>query len=270
MVLTLVRTEVESVEVTDSLTRMVLTVEYDGTAYKGFQLQASAPTVQGELEKALFTLTGEHIRVASASRTDAGVHARGQVVSFKTASSLSPEIFVKALNHHLPADIAVRTAQKAEILLNVRREAVSREYRYYILNSTARSPLSRGSVYHVPGHLDIEAMNLACQCLVGTHDFASFVTAVAIKGSTVRRVYRAEVKREGELVVFSIEASSFLIHQVRNTVGALIRVGRGKMSAGEFREMVEAKRPASARPTAPACGLCLMKVNYLRPIWGEK
>ncbi|MBI2832210.1 MAG: tRNA pseudouridine(38-40) synthase TruA [Chloroflexi bacterium] len=240
-------------------------LEYDGTCYNGFQLQANAPTIQGELEKALHTLTGEHIRVAAASRTDAGVHARGQVVSFKTASPLSSEIFVKALNYHLPADIAVREAHKTDISLDVRRAATSREYSYHILNSPARSPLSRGYAYHVPGRLDIEAMNMACRELVGTHDFASFVTCVPVKGSAVRRVYRAEVKREGELVIFNIEASSFLIHQVRNTVGALIRVGLDKISAGEFHKILEAKQPGLAWPMAPACGLRLMKVNYSRP-----
>lgn len=267
MVFTFVEPDIKSL--VDSLTRIVLTLEYDGTRYHGFQLQANAHTIQGELEKALCKLTGERIRVASASRTDAGVHAKGQVVSFRTDSTLPPETFVRALNYYLPADIAVRAAYETDIAFNVRREATSREYSYYILNSPARSPLSQGFSYHVPGQLDIEAMNQACEHLVGTHDFASFVTCFSGKGSTVRRVYRAEVRRDGEMVIFNIEASSFLIHQVRNTVGTLIRVGSGRMSLSEFQEMMDERKPGMAWPTAPACGLCLMSVNYPHPIWRE-
>jgi tRNA pseudouridine38-40 synthase len=242
---------------------MVLIMEYDGTNYYGFQLQASQPTVQGEIESALSKLTGERVRVLAASRTDTGVHAREQVVSLRTASSLPEYAFIGGLNHYLPDDIAVRDAFRVNDVFNVRRNAVSREYHYIILNRAARSPIRHRFAHHVPGKLDTAAMNEACQCLVGEHDFASFATALESRiKSTVRRVHQADVTKDGDLITFRIVASSFLPHQVRNTIGALIRVGLGKMTVDEFRSILEARTPGLAGPTAPAQGLCLMRVNY--------
>jgi len=252
-------------------TKMVLTIEYEGTRYSGFQLQTKLSTIQGELEKALWKLTGEKCRVLAASRTDAGVHAKGQVVSFRTGSSLPPETFVKGLNHHLPRDIAVKEAFRVSDSFDVRRNALSREYNYYILNSQTRSPVRRGFSYLVAGELDIRAMNQVCQTLIGEHDFASFATSIKegeIK-STVRKMLRAEIEKSEDLVTFNIVANSFLRHQVRNTVGALIQVGSGRMTAGEFRGIVEARRYGLAGPTVPAHGLCLMQINYPSPFGGE-
>ena len=248
-------------------TKILLVMEYDGSRYHGFQWQDGLPSIQGEVEKALTKLTGEKRRVMSASRTDAGVHAKGQVVSFRTGSALSTHSFVGGLNYYLPADIAVKAAYRVDENFNVRREAVSREYSYYILNSPTRSPIRKGFAYLVAGPLDIEAMSQACQALVGEHDFASFAgrNGASLK-STVRRVFRAEVARDGELVIFNIAANSFLLHQVRNTVGALIRVGLSKMNPDEFHSILEAREPALAGPTAPACGLCLDRVNYPGPL----
>ena len=248
-------------------TKIVLIMEYDGTRYHGFQLQANAPTIQDKIEDALWKLTGERSRVMAASRTDAGVHARGQVVSFRTKSSLPSPTFIKGLNYYLPRDIAVKAAFRVSDSFNVRRDAISREYNYYILNSPTRSPIRRGFAYLVPGYLDIEAMNQACQALIGRHDFASFATCieVGIKG-TIRNVYKAEMEKDGDMVTFNMVANSFLPHQVRNTVGALIKVGQGKMTIDEFHSIVEAKRPGLAGPTAPAYGLCLMRVNYPHPL----
>ena len=244
--------------------KLALIVEYDGTNYHGSQLQANEPTIQGEMEKALRKLTGERIRVKAASRTDAGVHARGQVVSFRTGSALPLKAFVEGMNHYLPRDIAVKEAFRVDDAFDARRTAISREYQYYILNSPTRSPVREGFSYLVSGHLDIGAMKQACQALIGRHDLASFVTsAETAKKSTVRNVLKAEIEQDGDVVVLDIEANSFLPHQVRNTVGSLIRVGQGKMTVDEFYSMVEAKQPGLAGPTAPAGGLCLMQVNYL-------
>ena len=244
-------------------TKIVMIVEYDGTCYHGFQLQANVPTIQGEMEKAIWKLTQERIRVMSASRTDAGVRAEGQVISFRTKSSLPLPTFIKGLNYYLPRDIAVKAAYRAGESFNVRRNAISREYNYYILNSLTRSPIRRSFSYLVSGQLDIEAMNEACQALIGKHDFASFAscTSTGIK-NTIRTVYKAEVQKKGELVIFNIEANSFLPHQVRNTIGTLIRVGRGKMTINEFRSIIDAKKPSLAGPKAPAHGLCLTRINY--------
>ena len=246
---------------------MVLIMEYDGTHYHGFQLQANQPTIQGETEKALWELTGERSRVMAASRTDAGVHAKGQVVSFRTGSSHTLQTFVNGLNYYLPGDIAVKAAHRVNDSFNVRRSALSREYNYYILNSLTRSPIRGGFSYLVTGDLDIDAMNQACQALIGEHDFASFASSIGgeIK-NTVRRVERAEMETDGDLTIFTMVANSFLPHQVRNTIGALIRVGLGKMSIDEFRSLIEARTPGRAGPTAPACGLCLMRINYPHPL----
>jgi len=251
-------------------TKMALIIEYDGTQYYGFQLQAGLPTIQGELEKALHNLTGEHSRVMAASRTDTGVHAKGQVVSFRTKSSLPPQTFINGLNHYLPRDIAVKTSYRVDDSFNVRRDAISREYYYSILNSPTRSPIKEGFSLLVASPLNTEVMNQACQALIGEHDFASFATCDGTRmENTVRIVYRAEVEKDEELASFKMVANSFLPHQVRNTIGPLIRVGLGKMSVDEFISIIEAKTPGLAKPTAPACGLCLMRINYPEPFEGS-
>jgi len=251
-------------------TRLVLLVEYNGRNYCGFQLQAGQPTVQGELETALKKLTGDTIRIATASRTDSGVHARMQVVSFKTKSKLNPATFISGLNYYLPDDIAVIKAYRTDINFDVRRRAVSREYEYYILNRPTRSPLWHGRSYYVPGQMDIEEMNKACRYLIGQHDLASFASNLGVElENTVRRIHRAEVSRDGDLVVFNIQANAFLPHQVRNTVGALIRVGLGRMTPDEFYSIMDARKMGLAGPAAPACGLYLTRVNYARPIEEE-
>jgi len=250
------------VKLFNSFNKIVLVVEYDGRNYYGFQWQPKLPTIQAELERAIRRLTGESSRVIAASRTDTGVHAIGQVVSFRTKSGLSPQTFVRALNYYLPRDIAVKGACKVDMDFDVRRDAVSREYEYYILNSSTRSPLFEGFAYFVPRKLNIRAMNKACKFLEGERDFASFVTALGRLRSTVRTVYEAGVAREDDLVTYHMTGDSFLPHQVRNTVGFLIRVGLDKVGLEEFQEIMEAKRLGLAGPTAPAYGLCLTKVNY--------
>lgn len=249
-------------------TKIVLVLEYDGTNYCGFQFQANAPTIQAEMEKAISKLTGEKTRVVGASRTDTGVHAKGQVVCFRTGANYRPEIFVKGLNFYLPQDIAVKAAYQVDNSFNVQREAVSREYSYYILNSLTRSPLKREYTYQVNGNLDIEIMNQASQMLVGEHDMASFITdfSQSVIRSTLRTIYKAQMERKGDLLVFNIVAKSFLPHQVRNTVGSLIRIGLGKANLEEFKILLEAKKPGLAGPTVPARGLYLMRVNYPHPL----
>jgi len=250
------------VKLFNSFSKVVLIVEYDGRNYYGFQWQTNLPTIQAELERAIRRLTGENSRVIGASRTDTGVHARGQVVSFRTKSALSPQTFVKALNYYLPKDIAVKDVYKVNVNFDVRRDAVSREYDYYILNSSTRSPLLEGFAYFVPKKLNVRAMNKACKFLKGEHDFASFATALGKPRSTMRTVYEARVAKKGDLVAYHMTANSFLPHQVRNTVGLLVRVGLDKVGLEEFRQILEAKTLGLAGPTAPPCGLCLTRVNY--------
>ncbi|HEY40418.1 MAG TPA: tRNA pseudouridine(38-40) synthase TruA [Dehalococcoidia bacterium] len=247
-----------------------MVVEYDGTNYYGSQWQSGLPTIQSEMEKALRKLTGESVRVAMAGRTDAGVHARGQVVGFRTASALSTESFTNGLNYYLPRDIAVKSAYVADDSFDVRRSAVSRHYRYSILNTRTRSPLREAFACRINGNLDMLAMNRACRALTGEHDFASFASGIAGETkSTVRSVYRAEVSREGDLVVFDMVANAFVRHQMRSTAGCLVRIGLGRMSQDEFQRVVEAKKPGLAGPTLPACGLCLVGVEYPHPLEEE-
>ena len=247
--------------------QIVLVLEYDGSCYNGFQLQKAQPTIQGEIEEALEKLTGDSIRVIAASRTDSGVHAYRQVVSFKTKSNLEKRAFIDGLNYYLPGDIAVRAAYQTGSSFRVRGWATSREYKYYILNSATRSPLWKGYSYLVKGQLDVEAMNLAAKSLIGTHDLISFASnlGVALK-STSHCIYRSEFLRDGDFVVFSIEANSFLPHQVRNTVGSLIQVGLGKIDIEQFSEIIQARKIGLAGPAAPARGLFLVNVKYKREL----
>jgi tRNA pseudouridine38-40 synthase len=251
--------------------RIILIIEYNGTNYHGSQSQVNAPTIQGEIEKALKKLTGERIRIKIASRTDAGVHARGQVVGFDSSAKLPLKSFIDGLNHYLPGDIAVKQAYKTAPDFDVRRRAVSREYRYYIYNSPTRSPLREGFSWRVAGKLDIASMDKACEALVGRHDFASFVAseATAKQKRTVRDVFKAAITQDGEMIIFEIIANSFLPHQVRNMIGSLVKVGQDKMTVEEFKRMVESRTPGLAGPTAPAEGLCLVQVNYPGPFEGD-
>jgi tRNA pseudouridine38-40 synthase len=246
--------------------KFVLLIEYDGTQYYGFQWQVGLPTIQSELEQAIGRFCGQSSRVIGASRTDAGVHARGQVVSFWAKSTLDTMTLVRALNYYLPGDIAVKAAYKAGDNFNVRRDALSREYRYCILDSNTRSPFSRRFALFVPKMLDIQAMNEACQLIQGNHDFASFASSLNGGRSTLRTVYEAGIEKKGELTVFRIVANSFLPHQVRGTVGLLIRLGLGTIGIENFRDIMEARSLGLAGPVSPACGLCLKKVNYPKPL----
>lgn len=242
----------------------MLVVEYDGTDYAGFQRQPKQPTVQAALEQALHRLTGERIQISGAGRTDAGVHARGQAISFSSGLDRELSTFTNGLNHYLPTDISVRDCRVVANDFDVRRDAVSREYRYYIANRETRPALQRQFAHYVSGDLDLAVMQRTAATLVGSHDFASLASDLArsnVRG-TVRRIDLAEVKRHGEQVVIRLVGNAFLPHQVRNTAGVLIRVGLGKMTPEEFYSIIEAKKPGLGGPSAPACGLFLEKVNY--------
>ncbi|MBI2869113.1 MAG: tRNA pseudouridine(38-40) synthase TruA [Chloroflexi bacterium] len=252
-------------------TRIVLKLEYDGAGYCGFQLQPGVPTVQGEIEKALYRLTGECTRVTAASRTDTGVHASGQMVSFQAGAVLGLPEYVSGLNYYLDAGIAVKAAYRVDRDFDVRKAAASREYRYSILSGLTRSPLRHGSYFLVRGRLDMENMNEACRVLVGRHDFAAFTTSYDRRlKDTVRTIERAAFTREGDLIVFTVVAGSFLQHQVRNIVGSLVRVGLGRMTVADFCDIVKSGGTGKAGPRAPAAGLCLTRVNYPAPFWEEK
>lgn len=232
---------------------MKLTVAYDGTRYAGWQRQPNAPSIQEELERAVARVTGEGVRVVGAGRTDAGVHALGQVAHFRTASVLPAERFTGALNHYLPPDIAVRCAEDAPPGFHARRDARWRAYRYLIWNRPGRNPLLRNRVLFWEGVLDLGAMREAAAHLVGRHDFAPFCATGSTPRTTVCTLYRLDVRRTGSLVVIDAVADRFLRHMVRMIVGALLEVGSGK------REPQEVQR---AGPVVAPEGLYLVRVGY--------
>ncbi|MCL5264308.1 MAG: tRNA pseudouridine(38-40) synthase TruA [Chloroflexi bacterium] len=241
---------------------VVAIVEYDGILFHGMQVQPGLRTVQGELEQALFLVTQERIRIAAAGRTDAGVHASGQVVSFKTQSYLPATTLLRALNAALPDDIVVKHCADVAAEFHARFSAQSREYRYTILNREAPTALARSFVHHYRKLLNLEEMQKASESLIGTHDFASFARIDPDVSNTIRTVFRAEWCRDGSLIHFDIVANAFLPQMVRGLVGTLIWVGTGKIDACRFQDIMHARDRRLAGPTVPAKGLCFVKANY--------
>ncbi len=240
----------------------MLTLEYDGTDFLGWQVQAQGRTVQGELEDAIRRTTGEAVRVTGASRTDSGVHAEGQVAHFDTGSDLASERFVPALNYWLPADAAVLDCREAPANFDARYSASSKLYRYRVLRSAARRPLRERFTLREWRRLDVRAMRECAAMLVGEHDFTSFASEHTEAESNVRRVARSELVEAADEICYLVEADGFLYNMVRIIVGTLLEVGRGKMAAGEFARALEACRRDAAGPTAPARGLTLVEVRY--------
>ena len=231
---------------------------YDGTAYAGFQIQPNAPTVQGELERVLAVICGEPVRITGAGRTDAGVHASGQVIDLRTTSGLATEELERGVNALLPEDIAISGLEPAEDSFHARFSATGRTYEYRIRNAAVRDPLRTRREHWHPTELDVGAMRAAAARLVGRHDFAAF----AAGESGERTVKRAEWISEGSVLRFEIEADAFLRGMVRGIVGTLLWVGRGKLTVERFAEVLEARDRGLAGPSAPAKGLCLVAVRY--------
>jgi len=242
--------------------RLMLTLEYDGTDFLGWQVQAEGRTVQGVLEDAVRRTTGEELRVTGASRTDSGVHAEGQVAHFDTESDLGADRFVPALNYWLPADAAVLDSRQAPAGFDARYSASSKLYRYRILRSAARRPLRERFTLREWRDMDVGAMRECAAMLVGEHDFTSFASEHTETESNVRRVTRSELAEAGDELHYLVEANGFLYNMVRIIVGTLLEVGRGKMAAGEFARALEVCRRDAAGPTAPARGLALVNVTY--------
>ncbi|MBN1590480.1 MAG: tRNA pseudouridine(38-40) synthase TruA [Pirellulales bacterium] len=272
-----------------------LTLAYDGTAYAGWQVQPGKTTVQGTLEAALSKVTGHFVRVLASGRTDAGVHARGQVVGFQTGSELAPDVLQKALNAVLPPDVAVLDVAEAAEGFHAIRDAVRKRYRYVIHDGPVRDVFGRAYAWHCRRRLDDEAMHRAAQVLSGTHDFSSFETSGAPRVSSVRTVSHISVGRAGDCPVFrptdatsqnradrktglspsgddssvdehflliDVEADGFLYNMVRTIVGTLVEVGRGAEPEHWVGQVLEATDRRRAGPTAPPEGLFLMQVDY--------
>jgi len=236
-------------------------VEYDGSGFLGFQKQPSGRTVQGELEKALRGLTGRPVRVIGAGRTDAGVHATGQVVNFRPGPELPLERLASALDRALPADIAVRSVERADDTFHARYDAKWRTYEYTIRNAPVRRALEWRFVWHVPQLLDVSEMRLAAAALIGTHHFGAFGTPERGR-SAVREMLRAEVLADGEIVLIRLTANAFLRHMARGIVGALVEVGLRRTAPDGLARALDSDADHPLFPIAPPQGLCLVEVEY--------
>lgn len=246
-----------------------LTLEYEGTNYCGWQLQkrSKAKSVQEIVEVALRRILQEKVKLIGSGRTDSGVHALAQVANFKTKSALSLEKLQRSLNSLLPADIAVREIEEAGRDFHSRYSASSKVYRYSILNTPQRSAFLKNNAYFYPYGLDLSLMHKEAKSLLGRHDFKSFCASGSSVKSTVRTIKRMKFNVEirpqgGRLIHIDIEADGFLYNMARNIVGTLIEVGRGKFPKGSLKRVLAARNRTLAGPTAPARGLCLIKVEY--------
>jgi tRNA pseudouridine38-40 synthase len=246
----------------EALRRIAALVEYDGTDYAGWQTQAHARSLQAEVESALGFVAGAPVSVTCAGRTDAGVHALGQVIHFDTTAMRTPRAWVLGANTRLPPAIALQWAGEVAPDFHARHTALRRVYRYHILNSSARSALRRLRSAWIHRPLDLEAMEAAAGTLLGEHDFSAFRSVECQSKSTVRRVERIAIERIGDTVRIEMTANAYLHHMVRNIVGTLLDVQDGPDAAGAMRRILESRDRRLAGMTAPASGLYLWRVDY--------
>lgn len=246
-------------------------IEYDGTGYRGFQRQAESqgPTIQGTLESAIARISQEPVTVYGAGRTDAGVHASGQVIHFSSGARLSPQEWMRAMNAILPQSIAVRWAQVAPDTFHARYDALSRSYRYTIWNDAPRSALQARYSYHVARPLDVDSMDEACRLLIGRRDFGAFGRSPdegnPLKPgphSCVRTMLVATCRREGARIYCDMTADAFLKGMVRRIVGTLLLVGQKRLSLDDFATIVQRAEKTHPGSAAPSRGLCLVRVMY--------
>lgn len=237
-------------------------LEYDGTHYAGWQCQPGRRTIQAALEETLTTVAQERVSVIGAGRTDAGVHALGQVASFRSGAILTPADWFRALNGLLPKDIAVRSVQRAADDFHARYSAIGKLYEYRILHRSGRSALDRHRVWHLHKSLDLDAMQTAATTLVGRHDFSSFEGSSTENTNPTCRLERLALYREDDLIRIEAYADRFLRQMVRAVVGTLVEVGMGKRAPGSFNTVLAARTRAAAGKTAPPHGLYLVRVDY--------
>ena len=247
--------------------RIQLIVEYDGTNYAGWQRQENADSVQAQIEKALRALTGRTIGVTGASRTDAGVHALGQTVHFDNPSRIPAERFCYALNTRLPDDIRVTASRSVPEDFHARFSARGKTYRYLVNNSVHGTAMLRNFMAHEPRPLDAARMDAAAKAVIGEHDFAAFAAAGSVAKTTVREIWRADVKREGDVVELWVGGKSFLYNMVRILAGTLMYIGLGKLPPDCLKKALETGDRLDLGITAPARGLTLMEVYYDDHLW---
>lgn len=241
---------------------IAMVVSYDGTEYHGFQFQPGLKTVESELKSAISSVVNHDVKIVAAARTDAGVHALGQVINFRTSSEIPVENILKGVNTYLPSDIRILKCMEVEPRFNSRKSTKSKSYLYLIFNGPVINPFIFRYSWHIPYDLDISLMDKVALQLVGTRDFSAFKKKDEIYRSTVREILRARVKRRKNLVFFLIEGKSFMRYMVRTIVGTLVQVGLGKMSPQQFFDVLESKDRSLAGPTAPSKGLFLKEITY--------
>lgn len=242
--------------------RIKLTIEYDGTAYAGWQRQENALAVQQVIEEALTKLTRARVVIAGASRTDAGVHALGQTAHFDTESRIPPDKYAFALNTMLPADIRIRKSEAVSEDFHARFSNKGKRYRYLIYQSPHAGALNRNTHAHVIYPLDDEKMRRELTALIGKHDFAAFAASGSVVKDTVRTIYSASLTRRGDELELLVEGSGFLYNMVRIIAGTLISVGAGRLEEGAFARAIQSGNRLDLGVTAPAHGLTLMEVYY--------
>lgn len=244
-----------------------LLIEYDGTNYSGWQAQENGPSIQVEIEKALAELAGERIRIHGSGRTDAGAHARGQVASFRTSSTIPPEKFVYALNGLLPRDIVIKESSEAAPDFHARYSAVGKMYSYLVFNSKFPSALYRNYAYHITNceRLDIDRIKKAAEAFTGTHDFSGFMATGSVVTDTIRTIHELSIEKENDMIHFKYKGNGFLYNMVRIITGTILYVGIGKIELEDINEIILSKDRSRAGITAPACGLYLEKVYYKFP-----
>lgn len=251
------------------MNRFRLKIEYDGTAYGGWQRQKNAMTVQEKIENALFELTGEKIGITGASRTDSGVHALGQVAHFDSETKIPPEKLFLALNTHLPPDIRIAASEIAQEDFHARFMAKGKYYTYRIYNDNHNSAIMRNYSMYVPHKLDLSAMQEGANVFVGTHDFKSVMAAGSSAKTTVRTIYSFDVSKEGNLIALDVKGNGFLYNMVRIMAGTLINVGQGKMSPNDIKNALETGERTLMGFTAEPQGLTLNEVYYNCPCFGK-
>ena len=240
-----------------------LVIEYDGTRYHGWQRQAEDYSIQGEIETALYTMTRKKITLIGSGRTDAGVHATAQTANFHCDSRLSPDVFHNGLNSLLPADIVIRNCVRVPLEFHARYDVTSKTYEYTIFNHPRPTAIGRQYHWWLRAPLDIKTMQTAADQIIGEQDFKAFEAAGSPRAHTVRHVMAAEwIQEAPHWFKFKIQANGFLRYMVRNIVGTLIEIGRGKMSPEQMASILASRDRGQAASTAPPQGLCLVQVNY--------